>query len=369
MPFQNPHLPDHFLTWTEPPDDSGDEVFRVVSWRRAVTLKGHSFREFSREVVPLLDGRRSLDTICEAVADTFARPDLVAALEMLGGQGIVHEAGPAAEDHPARLLPQLGWLAETAPEGRAAQRHLSQARLVLFGAGGPGPALARNLVAAGIGQLLVVDPAEVGPADAYFSPLYRPADQGRNRAEVLAAALAPLAPEVVVTAETRRPDDSAAIAALLEGATMALCCLEAAELNLTLKLNRACRDLGLRWLAGSLEGMDLVVGPGFSGEPDAPCYMCWRMREVACAGNPQARFALERHLDRLKRDLSGRRENLSPGADIVGGMMAAEVLAVLTGAGQPMLDGRLLVVELPGLRQDKHSVLRKPGCPVCGAPG
>lgn len=369
MPFQKPHLPEHFLTWTEPPDEGGDEVLRIVSWRRSVTLKGHSFREFSREVVPLLDGRRDLDAICDDVAEIFARPDLEAALAMLGGQGIVVEAGADSGDHPARLLPQLGWLAETAPEGRGAQRHLSGARLVLFGAGGPGATLARNLVAAGIGHLLIVDPADVGEADPYFSPLYRSGDVGQPRAEILRAALSPLAPEVAITVQATRPGDSEAVAALLEGATMALCCLDAAELNLALKLNRACRDLGLRWLAGSIEGLDLVAGPGFSGAVDAPCYMCWRMREVACAASPQARFALERHLDRQRRDLSGRRENLSAGADIIGGLMAAEVIALLTGAGPPTLDGRCLVVELPGLRQERHSILRKPGCPVCGAGG
>lgn len=373
MPIQSPLLPDHFLTWTEPPDENGDEVWRVVSWRRSVTLKGHSFREFARKVVPLLDGRHDLDGICDAVADTFAPGDLVAALETLEGQGIVVDAAPAEErgdtDPLARLLPQMGWLAETAPEGRAAQRHLSGARVVLFGAGGPGAVLARNLAAAGIGELLIVDGETVSATDPYFSALYRASDLGQPRATVLAAALATLAPDTRVAAHPARPRDRAAIAELLQGAAMALCCLESADLNLALKLNRACRDMGMRWLAGSLESLDLVVGPGFSGDPDAPCYLCWRMREVASAANPQARFALERHLDRLHSDLSGRRENLSVGADIVGGMMAAEVLAILTGAGEPMLDGRLLVIQLPGLHQDKHSVLRKPGCPVCGTGG
>ncbi|MCF3974289.1 TOMM precursor leader peptide-binding protein [Paracoccus salsus] len=360
-------MPSHFLTWLEPPGDSGDEVLRVVSWRRSVTLKGHSFREFNREVVPLLDGRHDLDSICDEVSDIFDRDDLVAALDMLAAQGIVVEAAAEDADAPAGALPQLGWLAEAAPEGRAAQRHLSQARIVLFGCGGPGATAARNLVAAGVGDLLIVDPADLSAADAYFSPLYGRDDIGKPRAEVLAAALGAHAPDARITAKTGRPEDSATIAGLLEGATLALCCLESAELNLALKLNRACRDLGLRWLAGSLEGLDLVVGPGFSGDRDAPCYMCWRMREVACAGNPQARFALERHLDRLRRDLSGRRENLSVGADIVGGMMAAEVITVLTGAGPPALDGRVLVIEMPGLRQERHTLLRKPGCPVCGA--
>jgi molybdopterin-synthase adenylyltransferase len=145
-----------------------------------------------------------------------------------------------------------------------------------------------------------------------------------------------------------------------------LCCLESGELNLALKLNRACRNRGQRWIAGSLEGVELVVGPGFSGAEDAPCYMCWRMREVAGAANSEARFALERRLDRLREDLSGRRENLAAGADIVGGMLAAEAICLLTGAGEPSLDGRIVVIELTGLRQSKHTILRKPGCPVCG---
>ena len=368
MPFQNPLLPDCFLTWTEPPDDSGDELYHIVSWRRSLTLKGHSFREFGREVVPLLDGRTPFDRIVAEVADLFERKDLENALDMLGGQGIVVEAEPAEAALPERLHTQLAWLSETAPDGRAAQRRLSEASVVLFGAAGPGASLARSLAAAGIGRLAIVDPGVVLASDPYFSALFRSTDIGRPRAEALVEALAALAPDCELTAETTRPADIAAIGKLIADATYVACCLDSGELNLALKLNRACRERGARWIAGGMEGLDLVVGPGFSGEAGAPCYMCWRMREVACAANPQSRFAEERHLDRMHRDLSGRRENMAFSADIVGGLMAAEMLSVLTGAGQPTLDGRLLVIELPGLRQEKHTVLRKPGCPVCGQP-
>lgn len=366
MPFQNPLLPDCFLTWTEPPDESGDEIFRVVSWRRSLTLKGHSFREFAREVAPLLDGRHGMDAICDEVADLFERPDLEAALDMLGAQGIVVECETPERALPARLAPQLGWLGEAAPEGRAAQRKLTGARVVLFGAGGPGATAARALAAAGIGRLLIVDPAPVGTADPYFSALYGDADIGRPRAAVLAERLAAVGPETEIAAETARPADPEAIGALIAGADMVLCCLESGELNLALKLNRAARAAGIRWLSGAMEGTELLIGPGFSGAPDAACYMCWRMREVAAAGNPQARFALEKRLDRLQSDLGARRENLAVGADIVGGMLAAEAISVLTGAAEPSLDGRFLTLDLPGLRQEKHTVLRKPGCPVCG---
>lgn len=364
MPFRNPLLPESFLIWTEPPDEAGDEALRIVSWRRAVTLKGHSFREFVRSVAPLLDGKTDMDALCADVADTFARPDLEAALAILGAQGIVVEGDPT--EAPARLAPQLAWLGEVAPEGRAAQQRLTGARVAIFGAGGPGAAAARILAASGVGRILIVDPAEVGPADPYFSPLYLASDLGRPRAEVLADRLVVLAPEVEIVPHACRPETPAEIAELLDGAALALCCFESGELNLALKLNRACRDIGLRWLAGSMEGTDLVIGPGFSGAPDAACYMCWRMREVACAANPEARFALEKRLDRMRADFSARRENLAGAADIVGGMLATEAISLLTRAAEPSFDGRFLTLELPGLRPEKHTVLRKPGCPVCG---
>ena len=366
MAFQKPFLPECFLHWTEPPGESGDEVLRIVSWRRSLTLKGHSFREFSREVIPLLDGKHSLDEICEEVEDLFDRPALEAALDMLGQQGIVVEGNGDISGLPESMTPQLGWLAEAAPEGRQAQKRLSDAHVVFFGAGAHGACAARSLTAAGIGKLTIVDPGQVAKTDSYFSGLYRDAPEGRNRADCLADALAATDSETQITAMPERPDDAGAIAALIEGASLVLCCLESGELNLALKLNKACHGLRMPWIAASMEGIELVVGPGFFGREDGPCYMCWRMREVAASANPQSRFALERRLDRLQSNLSPKRENLVAGADIVGGMLAAEAVSVLSGASEPNLDGRFLVVEIPGLGVEKHSVLRKPGCPVCG---
>ncbi len=366
MAFQKPFLPECFLHWTEPPGESGDEVLRIVSWRRSLTLKGHSFREFIREVIPLLDGQHSLDEICEEVEDIFDRPELEAAIDMLGQQGILVEGDGAAGVQPDAMTPQLGWLAEAAPEGRNAQKRLTDAHVVLFGSGAHGAATARSLAAAGIGRLTIVDPASVTASDGYFSHLYGDPDQGRNRAESLTAALAATSQETKITAVTERPADAEAVGALIEEASLVLCCLESGELNLALKVNKACHSLRKPWIASSMEGTELVVGPGFFWREDGPCYMCWRMREVAASGNPQSRFALERRLDRLQSDLSPRRENLAAGADIVGGMLSAEAVSYLTGASEPNLDGRFLVIEIPGLRVEKHVVLRKPGCPVCG---
>jgi molybdopterin-synthase adenylyltransferase len=369
MRFDRPLLPSCFLTWVEPPDEAGDEKLRIVSRRRALTLKGHSFREFGRSVLPLLDGRRRFDEICEATRDLFDRADLEAALATLGEQGVVVEGdGPGLAEAPPRLAPQVNYLGEAAEEGRRAQLRLSAVRVAVFGMGGAGAGVVRALASAGVGRLLLVDPQAVGPADPYFSPLFESTDIGRNRAEVVASRLRALAPEVAAEAVADRPADAGAVGALVAGCDLALCLLESGELNLALKLNRAARTRGLRWLAGALEGTEVVAGPGFPPSGEGPCYMCARMREVACAGSPEARFALEQRYDRLREDLGGRRENTVFGADLLAGLLGSEAFNILTGAAPPALDGRVLVLELPSLKQTKHVVLRKPGCPVCGAP-
>ena len=54
--LRRPKLPSHYLLRFEPPDGTGDEALVITSERRRIKLKGHSFREFLYEVVPLLDG-------------------------------------------------------------------------------------------------------------------------------------------------------------------------------------------------------------------------------------------------------------------------------------------------------------------------
>ncbi len=133
--MQKPLLPDCFLTWTEPPDQTGAEQLRFVSWRRSLTMKGRSFREFERVVFPLLDGTRSMDEICDSASSAFPRDELEAAIEMLAGQGLLIDGAAAADDPPARLATQLGYLDETAPDGRGAQARLARASVAVFGSG------------------------------------------------------------------------------------------------------------------------------------------------------------------------------------------------------------------------------------------
>ncbi|WP_341367359.1 TOMM precursor leader peptide-binding protein [Yoonia sp. BS5-3] len=350
-------------------DANGEEGLRIVSRRRSITLKGKAFEAFEDRVIPLLTGLHTVEEICDQVSDIYRADDVIAALGMLSSQGFLVDGEQAlAAGNTPGMAPQRGWLAENTPGGSAAQGKLSAARIVLFGAGLHGAVAGRALVAAGIGQLTIVDPVDVSAPDLYFSHIFNAGDIGKNRASALASALAQATSTTRIEAVPTRPDDASAMADVINGASLVIGCLDAGELNLSFKLDAACRQTGTPWVSASLEGTELVVGPGFFN-PKGPCLMCWRMREVATSENPASQMGLERQYEQWQRDLSMRRENLAPAADIAGGILAAEVITLLSGTCTPNLDGRFLTITIPGFRVEKHIVLRKPDCPVCGPSG
>jgi bacteriocin biosynthesis cyclodehydratase domain-containing protein len=112
----------------------------------------------------------------------------------------------------------------------------------------------------------------------------------------------------------------------------------------------------------------VVVGPAVH-PGQGPCYLCYRMRSVACAGNPEDAFAYERYLDRRRQDDGARRENLVFGAGLAAHLLGLEVLKELTGLSEPSLAGRILTVRLTDLQIERHTVLRKPWCPACFTDG
>jgi hypothetical protein len=97
--------------------------------------------------------------------------------------------------------------------------------------------------------------------------------------------------------------------------------------------------------------------------------MCYKMRAVACADDPEGDFAFERLLDRRKRDDSGRRENLNVTAAIASNLLGLEVLKLVSGIMPSQTVGRLVVFDLLDLSIKKYMVLRKPWCPACFAKG
>jgi len=366
-PLRKPLLPTHFSVWCDPPDAAGDEILHVVSERRSITLKGRAFREFTKGVVPLLDGRHTLEEIQAATADVFRPEDLAECLEFLRAQGVLDDGEAAGarylESSGGRMAPQLNLLHELGP-GLDLQDRLAKATVAIVGLGGAGAATALSLGAAGIGTVRCLDWLPIAETDVYFTPALGLDSVGQGRAAVVARMLNRAAPQVTAVAYDAPIDSEADVAAAIDGADFVVCCLDAGQSNLIFKLNRVCLAKEARWIACALAGPELVVGPGVHPGRSA-CYMCYRMRTVACAGNSEQAFSYERRLDKRKKDDGGVRENFVFSANLAAGFLGIEVVKELTGYAEPSLTGRLLTVRLTDTAIDRHTVLRKPWCPAC----
>jgi adenylyltransferase/sulfurtransferase len=159
-------------------------------------------------------------------------------------------------------------------------------------------------------------------------------------------------------------DSEAGLRAAVAGSDFIVCCLDAGQSNQVYKLNRVCLEAAIPWTSCALAGTELILGP--TVHPDSgPCYLCYRMRVVACAANPEDAFDMERRLDRRKKDDSARRENLVFAAGAAGNLIGIEVLKELTGMAEPTLQGKIAVFDLLQHSITKHVVLRKPWCPAC----
>jgi molybdopterin-synthase adenylyltransferase len=363
--LKRPLLPSHYSVWFEPPDEAGDEVLHIVSERRTLKLKGYAFREFHERVVPLLDGSRSLEEIQSATADVFRAEDLADCLALLESQGVLVDAPenglPAAVLE--RMAPQINLFHDLAPD-RQLQPRLSAATVALIGLGGAGPATATALAAAGVGTLRCIDWLPVAPTDVYYSPALGVDAAGGGRARRVAELVEAAAPQVRLAVEDAPLESEEDLRAAIGDADFVVCCLDAGQSNLTIKLNRVCLAAGTRWTSCALAGAEVIVGPTVHPGRSA-CYLCYRMRAVACAGNPDEAFAYERFLDRRRSDDSGTRENLVFSAGIAGNLLGSEVVNELAGLGEPALIGRILTLRLTDLSIERHTVLRKPGCPAC----
>src|SRR5947209_186988 len=93
---QKLRIPTHYYVYSDPPDQQGDETLHFVSAHRRVRMRGHSFRDFVQNVVPLLNGTRTVEEIQKEVADLFAAEDLHACLEMLGNHGMLEDVTESA---------------------------------------------------------------------------------------------------------------------------------------------------------------------------------------------------------------------------------------------------------------------------------
>ncbi len=231
--------------------------------------------------------------------------------------------------------------------GGAGQKKLRNARVLVVGAGGLGSPALMYLAGAGVGTIGVVDDDVVSASNLQRQVLFVEVDVDKPKVFAAQERLKQLNPFVEVQCFNRRlgAQDAELLVAefdlVLDGtdnfATRAL-------------VNRACVAAGKPLISGAIsqwEGQLSVFDPA----QGAPCYACLFPEEPAAGLAPSCAEA----------GVMGA----LPG--VVGAMMAAEAIKMITGAGQ-VLRGEMLMYDALYSENRKVKVNKRTDCAVCGQP-
>lgn len=258
---------------------------------------------------------------------------------------------PAGADRPLFSETELGRYARhivLREIGGPGQKALKQARVLVIGAGGLGSPALLYLAAAGVGTIGVIDDDTVDNSNLQRQVIHRDADIDLPKVQSAMAAMKAQNPHVVVRPYQRRltPEIASDLFAdydlILDGTD---------NFDTRYLANATAAAQGKPLISGALsqwEGQVSVFDPAHG----TPCYQCVFPQAPAAGLAPSCSEA----------------GVLGPLPGVVGAMMAAEAVKLITGAGQP-LRGEMLIYDALYGESRKIGLSPRADCPICGGKG
>ncbi len=236
------------------------------------------------------------------------------------------------------------------------QKRLSQAKVMVVGAGAIGNEVIKSLALLGVGNLWIVDFDTVEVTNLTRSVLFRESDIGRSKAEVAAERARDINPHINVHALSCDLEYEIG-SGVYRAMDVVIGCLD--SLQARLALNRACYRVGVPWINGGIEVTVAEVSL-FQAERGA-CFEC-----------SMSPAMWEQHHERFS--CGGLRANLNEEkqpttavvASIVAGYMVNEAVALLhTDAEHPKTGlefGQKMILLLKPYRFDIYGLPCDPNC-------
>ncbi len=222
--------------------------------------------------------------------------------------------------------------------GRAGQKRLKTASVVIAGIGGLGSPIAMYLAAAGVGTLKLIDCDTVETGNLNRQLLHWQKDVGRLKSESAFDKLIQMNPDIHVEVKSTRIDAHNATN-LVEGCNAVVDALD--NLATRYVLNRAAITSGIAFFHGAVNGFEgraMTILPGKSA-----CLRCLHKGPVPQGVTPVI--------------------GVTPG--IIGSIQATEVIKFLLGKGD-LLTNRMIHYDGLAMVFREFQVRRNPNCDHCG---
>ena len=202
------------------------------------------------------------------------------------------------------------------------QEKLSNAKVLVVGAGALGNEVVKNLALVGIGEIHLIDFDEIQHSNLSRSVLFRADDAGKSKAEVAAEFVRSINPDCQIFPVNGDVMVDIGLG-LVRDMDVVICCVDNREARLW--INRMCWKVGTPWIDGGIQEINGVVKV-FS-PADGPCYECGMTeRDYQLI---QLRYSCP--LLKLEEMQQGKVPTAPTIASMIGGMQAQEALKVIHG--------------------------------------
>lgn len=234
------------------------------------------------------------------------------------------------------------------------QDRLSNATIMVVGAGAIGNELIKNLALLGIGKILIIDMDSIEHTNLTRSVLFRAKDVGRYKAEVAAERAKEINPDVKTKALIANIIDDIGLG-VFRRMNVVLSGLDNREARLS--INQSCYKVNIPWIDGAIEvlnGFARVFTP-----PNGACYECTMTETDWTLINKRKSCALLTH----EQMAEGKIPTTPTSSSVIAGVEVQEMLKLLHGdRNLPNLAGKGYVFN--GLTHDSYVVeyQRKEDC-------
>lgn len=227
------------------------------------------------------------------------------------------------------------------------QSRLSKASVLVVGAGALGNEIVKNLALIGVGQIKVVDLDLIESSNLSRCLFFRAEDEGKPKAEVVAAAASALNPEVSVSAVV---GDVRLCCGLGSFADVDVVIGGLDNREARIYVNQACWKTSTPWIDGAIEGLMGVVRVFIP--PDTACYEC------TMGEKDYEHMAKRRACSLLKKEemVDGKVPTTATSSSVVAGLQVQEAVKIIheDRLGRTALAGRGF--QFVGLTHDSYLV-------------
>jgi bacteriocin biosynthesis cyclodehydratase domain-containing protein len=262
---------------------------------------------------------------------------------------------PLGGEDAERFSRQLPYLAELGDE-TALQQRLRDSTVAVIGCGGLGTWSVAALTCLGVGHLVLVDDDHVALSNLNRQILFSRRDVGSAKVAAAEGWVRSFDPCTRVTAVERRLAAAADVRPVIAGADAVVLAADWPPYELARWVNAACVETGTPFITAGQVPPLLKVGPTYI-PGRGPCFRC---HETALA---RASEAYEDYVAfRAPHPATG--STVGPASCVVGGLIALELLHMLTGHRPVTLDSAVLV-NMRTLEVRHEPIARDPDCAAC----